>query len=67
MKVKKIKETYIITDPPDSKVKLDINFKENDFDILRMHVETDSNIIEFAENLAAEQLGEVEFPKEDEE
>ena len=56
MNVKKTKETYLITDPPDSKVQLNIDFKENNFEVMRMHVETGSTIVEFAEEMAVEAL-----------
>jgi len=56
MKVTKLKETFIIIDPPDSKVLLDVKFKEQDFEITRCHVETGSTIVEFAQEMAVELL-----------
>lgn len=56
MKVTKTKETYLITDPPDSKVQLEINFREKTHEVTRMQVETGSTIVEFAEEMAVEAL-----------
>lgn len=57
MEIKKVKETYVLTDrEKESKVQLEVNFPAESFEVLRMKVETGSLIVEEAEKLAVELL-----------
>ena len=58
MKVTKISEIYHISDDNDNRIILNINYKENNFEIFRLRVKNESNIIQEAEKFANEKINE---------